>query len=331
MSREGRREVVIPLRRRSPAVWGLRIGLGLAATAALVYLAARQAEPQAAWRVLRAADPLPLAGALGAMLANIALKVWRWRWLFHPEAPRRLLAPLLVGQLGNVLLPGRMGDAARVWLAGRGGAGLGRSALTVLVEKAVDGLLLLGLAAGLVAFLPAAPELSAGRLAASGALGALFLVATLAAVWAPLRRRVLGLARLLGLAAHLEPPLAALGRPGVQLRLWGASLAIWLLAGLVNDLGFRAVGIDLPLTGGMLLAVTEIAGNNLAYSPAGVGVYHSICVVTLSLFGVGYERALSAAVLLHLVVYGPIVVGGLGSLWLAGRGPRPWRMWYNDE
>jgi uncharacterized membrane protein YbhN (UPF0104 family) len=104
----------------------------------------------------------------------------------------------------------------------------------------------------------------------------------------------------------------------VQLRLWTLSVAIWLLAGLVNHFGFRAVGLQLPLTAGLLLAVTEIAGTRLAYTPAAIGVYHWIAIVTLTAFGVGRTDALSAAVLLHLVVYLPILIGGLTAVWWEG-------------
>jgi uncharacterized membrane protein YbhN (UPF0104 family) len=101
-------------------------------------------------------------------------------------------------------------------------------------------------------------------------------------------------------------------------RLWTLSVVIWLLAGLVNHFGFRAVGLQLPLTAGLLLAVTEITGTRLAYTPAAIGIYHSIAIVTLAPFGVGPTDAFSAALLLHLVVYLPILIGGLAAVWWEG-------------
>ena len=147
----------------------------------------------------------------------------------------------------------------------------------------------------------------------------------------PFRQRLLHALRRLHLGplmTYFEDLIQAVGRLGalrkssMQLRLCAISIAIWLLAGLVNHLGFRAVHLDLPFAAGLLLAVTEIVGTEVAYAPAGVGVYHSICILTLSLFGVGFEPALSAAILLYLVVYVPILAGGLASLWIEGLGLR---------
>ncbi len=314
--------------------WGLRLGAGLAVTAVVAYLAWRQLDLRAAWMILRQASPLDLGLAMAAMLFNIALKVLRWQRLLPPAAGRltwdRLLRALMIGQLGNALLPVRLGDVARiaaVSAAERGTAG--PVLMTVVVEKAVDSLMLLAVLLGLFPFVALAPRPSYARLLLSVAALLLLGALTVLAMQEPARQRLLHLARRAPGARYLERAveviggLRALREPRAQLRLWGVSLAIWLLAGLVNHLGFRAVHLDVPLAAAYLLAVAEISGNNVAYAPGGVGVYHSICILTLALFGVRAERALSAAIVLHLVVYLPIVLGGLTSVWLESLDRRP--------
>ena len=310
--------------------WALRLGIGLFVTGAVIYFAAHEFNLHEAWATLARANLCYLALALAVMLANIGLKAWRWRWLYgtEPGCPSgaRLLNALMIGQLGNALLPARLGDVARIWAAGAGqAAGMGSALMTVLVEKAIDSFMLLATLAALLPFIVLAPWLKRSQLVLSvGLVGLLAMLALLAAN-APLRGRLLALLQRLPLGParpYLERTLQMVARlqglreRKVQTRLWASSLAIWLTAGLINQLGFLALHLSLPLAAGYLLAVTELTGNRVAYTPAGIGVYHYVCVLTLALYGVSFEAALGAGILLHLVVYMPIVLGGLAAVWL---------------
>ncbi|MGC8787539.1 MAG: lysylphosphatidylglycerol synthase transmembrane domain-containing protein [Anaerolineae bacterium] len=306
--------------------------LGLLVTANALWFIAREVDWRVTWAALSQADQRYLALALGAMLSNIIAKALRWQWLFYPAQqrlkPRHLLSALLIGQLGNVLLPTRLGDLARIWvISQRQRLALSQSLLTVAVEKALDSLMLLLVLAALLPVVPLPPWLSSSKLVLSGLLGLALGAWVALAAHEPLRQRMqqalqrlhLGaLARWLEEAMEAISHLRALRAGAVQARLWGLSLAIWLLSGCVNYFAFRAVRLDLPFAAGMLLAVTEITGTNVAYTPAAIGVYHSICILTLSLFGVPFTPALSVALFLYLVVYIPIIVGGLLAVWLEG-------------
>jgi len=83
-----------------------------------------------------------------------------------------------------------------------------------------------------------------------------------------------------------------------------------------NALTFQAIDLDVvPLVSPLLLVVL-MAGVILPTSPIQLGVFHYLCVLTLSVFGVEQNVALSYAILLHLVVYLPIVAGGVLGLWV---------------
>lgn len=343
--------------RPKPARFCLALALGVAVTAGVARFAVREFDWQAAWATVSRAQPGYLALSLAAMLLNIALKMVRWAWLLHPPTPAglergsnaakrrvrrhglclrgdslRLLLALLVGQLGNVLLPTRLGDVARVAVVCRGPRVTVSVALvTIVAEKALDGVLLLAILALLLPFIPLPPWLGRAPLALSASLalllGALLVLAAQerlhAYVLAHLQRCRLGMAqRLATTAAEALEALRSVATWRAQGRLWGITVSIWLLSGAVNHFGFRAVGLSLPFTAGTALAVTEIVGTRAAYAPAAVGVYHSICLLTLALFGVPAQAALSAAILLHLIVYLPILIGGLLSVWLTGLIPR---------
>lgn len=308
------------------------LALGLLVTAGVGWFAAREFDWRAVRASLAAADPRHLALAVAAMLLNIALKTLRWQWLLRPT-PRPLLfrdalAALMVGQLGNTLLPARLGDAARVGVVHRkAGVPLSLALWTLLAEKACDGVLL-GLVLG--ALLPVAAWqnwLGTTELALSALLVAGLLCLTWLATQERARQRVVQAMERLPLRPlprMMDDALQSLGAWRAvqdwraQVRLWAVTVAIWLLSGWVNQCGFHAVGLELPFSAGMLLAGTEIAGTRLAYTPAALGVYHSVAVLTLALYGVGAGEALGAAVLLHGVVYVPILVGGVAAAWSEG-------------
>lgn len=306
--------------------------LGVLVTLGVVWLVAREVDWRVTWGALSRADWRYLALALGAMLANIAAKAIRWQWLFYPQqerlSRRHLLTALLIGQLGNVMLPTRLGDLARLWLmSARQGIPWSVSLLTIVAEKALDSLMLLLVLVVLLPLVPLPPWLSTAKLALAGLLAVVLAAVVGVAAQRSLRQRVQQALERLGLctiAAWLERAMDAIARLQalrawpVQWRLWVLSVLIWLLAGLVNHFAFRAVRLDLPFAAGLLLALTEISGTNVAYTPAALGVYHSICILTLSLFGVSFAPALSAALLLYLIVYAPIVLGGLLSVWFEG-------------
>jgi uncharacterized protein (TIRG00374 family) len=234
----------------------------------------------------------------------------------------------MIGQLGNVLLPTRLGDVARMGVVHKkAGVALSWALLTLVAEKALDSVMLLVLLGALLPFVAwptwmSTTQLVFGALLAAGLIGLVWL-----ATQATVRHRLAQvLQRLLPgpIPRWTERILESLSawravqERAVQVRLWTLSVLIWLLAGLVNHFGFCAVGLHLPLTAGLLLAATEIAGTRLAYTPAAIGIYHSIAIVSLAPFGVGPTDALSAALLLHLVVYLPILIGGLAAVWWEG-------------
>ncbi len=54
----------------------------------------------------------------------------------------------------------------------------------------------------------------------------------------------------------------------------------------------------------------------LPTSPGRVGLFHYLCVITLQIFGVQRDIALSYGLVLHVLTYLPMAVGGPICLWL---------------
>jgi glycosyltransferase 2 family protein len=104
------------------------------------------------------------------------------------------------------------------------------------------------------------------------------------------------------------------------LKLAGWSALIWGLALLTNQLVLLAFGIHLPWTASVLLLVALQAGISIPSIPGKIGIFEYICVLALAVFRIDPSIALSYGILLHAVVYLPMLLAGLISFWLLGLG-----------
>ena len=91
---------------------------------------------------------------------------------------------------------------------------------------------------------------------------------------------------------------------------------VWGTAVLTNHIVLLAFEIQLPLVVSLMLLIALQAGITIPSLPASIGVFEFICVLTLGYFGIDDATALSYGILLHIIVYLPIIVGGLLTFWL---------------
>jgi uncharacterized protein (TIRG00374 family) len=307
------------------------LGLGVAVSLLALYLSIRDVRWPEVTAALSQADALLLVLALGSVLLNTWAKASRWKLLFYPQhlqlSTSDCVWALLIGQLANNLLPARLGELVRAYAVGEcSKVDKVLAFTTTLIEKALDSVMLLMLVAALSQFMPMPSWLRYSSLIVSAVLVVLLLTVT--TLGSRHRRSVtalegrngarskLAFLRALERLARASEELQALRHAGVQLRIWAWSIAIWIFAVATNSLTLCAVNLEVsPLLPPLLLVVLMV-GAVVPASPMRLGVFHYSCVLTLSMFGVESDAALSYAVLLHLVVYLPIVVGGVLGLWV---------------
>jgi uncharacterized membrane protein YbhN (UPF0104 family) len=323
------------LDRRPGLKRGVRWAVALLLAGIAAWLSVRQVEWAAVGQALARADGRLLAVALATVLFTTAAKAARWLVLLRGSQARigagRALRVLLIGQMGNSFLPARLGDVGRAVLAGRETRGGTAAALgTIVVEKALDGLMGLGVVGGLALWTPLPgwvrrPALGLGAVTA-GLLVVLLLAATRRG-WATARSRRLlrwlpaGVRAQVGRAvAGLALGLGSLRRPGAALAALALSGAVWGLAALTNVVTLAALGIEAPGWSPWLVLVAGYAVNLLPTLPAQVGVFEYACIVALAAAGVGPEAGLALGLVLHVVVYGPPAVLGPVSMAMEGVG-----------
>ncbi len=305
--------------------------IGLALGVVLLVLALESVDRAGLIAALTGTDPLLLCLALLTVGATVMAKALRWRLLFYPwhrtQSRGTLVSALLIGQMVNFLLPARLGEFVRAYVVGQRAGQRKLLALgTIVVEKVLDGLMLSLLLAFVCVVLPVPHWLRLSGAASGLALAVLLLTVLLLTGQ---RDRLLGamervdqavpvLGRL-GLSrrtAALADGLSSLQSRQVNLRLLVWTAGIWLLAGLTNCLVLLALDIEVPLLLGALVVLVVVhLGMVVPSSPARIGVFHYLCLLSLTLLGVDASQGLAYGFVLHFVVVLPVIFAGLLCLW----------------
>jgi uncharacterized protein (TIRG00374 family) len=267
---------------------------------------------------------LALSIALG--FASLWARAWRWGYLFPPgPRPSHLLRALLIGYMGNNLLPLRAGEVVRIYVASRHGPRFWTTVATVVVERALDGLALGLIVAGLLFLVPVPVEMRWSI--------AIFLALDLAAILvlamiavAPRICRVLIETifyrvgwlerRLIGFLGTMTEGLRGIRAPGNAIPVVLGSVAIWLSLALSVWTAMHAARLDLPLVASWVVLAFLGLGVSLPSSPGFVGVIQAATVLALALFAVPRAEALSFSLLFHASQFFPITAVGLVCLLL---------------
>jgi uncharacterized membrane protein YbhN (UPF0104 family) len=305
--------------------WWLPWALGAVGTVAAIAAIVIAVDVPAALGQIRQLDPVWLLPGLVVMVVQLLLRTARWSVLLSTTAGRRIgvpriLGPLLVGYLGNNLLPARAGEAVRaVLVAKREDIGLGEVAATVITERAIDLLTLLALGAVAIWLATGAVGSVGIVLAAVGLVG--FVVVRVVAQQAETRgwwdrlpsNRVIGLVRgLLGTLGRL--PL------GVLLACAGFSLAAWACDALLVLAAAKALGTDLTVLAAIAIGAGGVLGTAAPAAPGYVGTYELAAIAGGAAVGIASTVVLPIAIVLHLVSLIPYsIAGAVAMARLGGR------------
>lgn len=305
----------------------LRVGIGLTLGGLAFWWTVRQVNLKELAGILRGTLPEFLLLGILSVSVNLLAKILRWRVLLGQDGNliriNELISIMFSGQILNAIFPGRVGDIARIFLMGRYRAKVFVIG-TLALEKWLDTLafILLFLFAWLWGSLPNWMEGASTGLFVLTVVGSVGLASAVYFV-EPLKRVTMkGILRMpdklqIWLLRHLEPGFASLSMlRAVSAWMWVVlwTCVIWTTAILSNYFGLLALGLHLPLSASVVLLIGLQVGIVVAASPGALGVFEYICVLTLTFFGVAQTQALGAALLLHGLVYFPILIGGIWPL-----------------
>ena len=297
---------------------------GLLVSAVALYLVIRSFDVGDAAEVLVRANPAPLLGILAVVAVQVVLRSIRWSILIPTGGGRRLhftrlVPPMLVGYLGNAVLPARLGEPMRAVIAARRERiGTAESLGSVLVERVVD-VATLAPVALVGALLVGAPGWATGVLSVTAAGGIAVLVVLTTIGVTPLVRLAdrLGLATRPGIRSVVTRFVTTLGGPGRRsaiLAAAGISVAAWFLDAGSFWLAARSVGIELEYPAAMLIAGIAVLGTAIPSAPGFVGTFELAAAGVAGALGVAEAPALAMAVLVHVMTLLPLAIGGAVSV-----------------
>jgi uncharacterized protein (TIRG00374 family) len=306
------------LRRRLVVVFGVAISV------AALYLVLQSIDLGEAVDVLATADPLPLLAIVGVVGVQVVVRAFRWSLLLPRMRGKRipwarLVPPLLVGYLGNAILPARLGEPMRAVIAARRErVGMPEALASVLLERVVDVATLapVAFAAALLANAPSWATQVLGVIAAGG----LVILAILTTVGV---MPLVGLMDRLGLASRpvirgvIARFSASLGGPSRRLVVLSAasiSVASWFLDAGSVWLVATSVGVELDYPAAMLIAGVGTLGTAIPSAPGYVGTYELAVAGIAGALGVPPAQAFALALLVHAMTLGPVALGGAISV-----------------
>ena len=311
--------------------------VGLAISGALLWDALRGLRLGEVWAAIQGARYVWLIPGVVVYFVAVWARAWRWHYLLRPlkGIPTASMFPVVaIGYMGNNIYPARAGELLRAYvLRRREGVSISASLATVLVERALDGLVML---AFVFLNLPRLADLNS----ASGFAGSIrglaicgdfvFLGATLvfllmavmpgraqAAIrWftnrlVPRRFR----AGVEAVAARFVAGLAALRSPGGLAMVLATSVVIWLLETgkywfVMHAFPFEVDFFALMLMNGIVNLATTIPS-----APGYIGTFDRPGIAVLEAFAVDKALAAGYTLVLHAALWLPITL--LGAFYMA--------------
>jgi uncharacterized protein (TIRG00374 family) len=250
------------------------------------------------------------------------IRSWRWRYLLYGVKPIRLgplWASVMIGFMGNNLLPARLGELLRAHSLGRS-AGVSRSAClaSIVVERFLDIFVLL-IVFGVILLLRGLPpdirSWGAILLALAGPLLLLFVLFELRpGPFLALADRVLP-ARLRPTvrqaAMNFREGLASLRRP-VPL-LWAVcfSFLMWACLVAVVLLTLQTLSLRLPIDASIVVLVIMAIGTMIPAAPGYIGTLQYAGTLALLQYGVEKSTALSFTLVYHAGQWFPVTAVGI--------------------
>jgi uncharacterized protein (TIRG00374 family) len=303
--------------------WGVRLLAGIAVSAVFLYVTASGVDLQRVGELILRASPLLLVIVLGGVVAELAIRAFRWQRLLAgisaQPSYRRSFAFLCIGYFANTLLPARLGDLARAYLAARAFDAPRLATLgTIIVERLADGSMMLVVVLLLGSIVAAGGTFRETALALL-AVGIAGVVVVAVVILAGRRARLhtTRVGRLVtDLVGRLMLGATSLRTPSGAAYAVGATVVAFALSVLVMATTAAAVGLDLAPEHAILVTAGTALSLAIPAAPGSVGTYEFVGLTILVSLGLPAELSLATIVLVHVFATLPPTIAGFVALWL---------------
>lgn len=265
---------------------------------------------------------------------SYVIRAERWQYLLEPLGHtrfRNVFRATVIGFAASTVLPARAGEVIRPFvLARREGLNATSAFATIVVERVLDLVAVLMLLAIYLLWLDPGMEARdstvfrairvGGLTMAPVAVAALLVMFFLGGhpealhAWLLKAERVLPRAwahAVARLAKTFAEGFAVLRRPQRLLAALAWSIVLWVAIAVGIWAVARAFAIAMPIAGAWLMLAPLVVGVAVP-TPGGVGGFHeAFRIGATSFFGADNDSAVAAAIVLHALSFGPVVLVGL--------------------
>lgn len=303
--------------------------LGIFLSIIFVYLAFRRVDIRALEIKLKTADLTYILLALLPLSASYITRTLLWQRIISTLKNvdfSNTFSALMIGFLGNNILPGRAGEFMRAYVLGSK-ENIGKTLIlgTIVIERLFDIFTLL-LFLILSTFIFPMPKW-AKHIAVTTSILFLIVLAISYFILSSQNRLLekfgnklffLSNAKRRFVITRLDSFISGLGTlkmPKLILTIFTLSLLTWLLASVSILLTFKSLDISIPSYGPFFVVSIINLGLIIPSSPGYIGVYQFLCVISLSTFAVEKETALGFSIIYQALWFLPLTFLGLVFLW----------------
>lgn len=313
-----------------------QLWLGILISVVFLALALRGLHLPEVLDAVRKAQYLWLIPGIAAYFVGVYARAWRWHYLLRPIrslSTRHLFPVVTIGYLGNNIFPVRAGEILRLYVLKRNeDVGMASSLATILVERAFDGIVMLGfvflnlprLAVGEVG--PGVRALALGGAVLFLGATAAFMILALFPSWAA-RLADFGIDRVLpsrfrnrahALFGQFLIGLSSLRSPIDVLMVLASSIVIWLLETLKYWFVMHAFPFQVDFFTLMLMNGIVNLATTLPSAPGYLGTFDAPGIAVLEAAGVQPELAAGYTFVLHAALWLPVTL--LGAYYMLREG-----------
>jgi hypothetical protein len=319
--------------------WSVLV-LGLLVSVGLLWFAFRDLQLKQILEALQGANYWWLIPGVVVYFISVWFRSWRWGFLLRGSrrvSATRLFPVVVIGYMGNDVLPLRLGEVLRAYILWRRERiNIGTSLTTAVLERLFDGLtMVLFVLFGLL-FVPMSPFLSRLVTGASAAfLGALVMFLFLAARPQVMHRIAHSLIEalvpqrfrdpLLGLVEGVIDGLESLRSGRDVVIVFGVTLWVWILETVKYWFVSFAFDLHLPYFGILLMGGVVNLLTALPSLPGYIGTFEAGGIKVLEIIGASAGPAASYVLVLHAILLIPVTV--LGVVFMAREGVRWAEVW----
>lgn len=309
----------------------IKLGIAIAVSAVCVWISMKDVRLSEVAAALGRANYLGFFATMGLTILGFWVRAVRWRWLISTPKPvptNSLFSATMIGFMANNVLPFRLGEFVRPWALARKER-MSKTTLlaTIVVERAVDMLTLLGILGISLMVHPLSEATEGGRMvrAGAGVLIILCVVLTAAvvllesqprlaksvigAITGPLPERVRN--RVANMVVHFLEGLGLFRDLPRLAWVFLLSFGMFSIYALALAISMWSLGIQVPWYAGLTMLVITAIGIMVPAAPGYIGTLNLACVAGLALFSVGKELAVPFSWFYFVSQWLPITAVGL--------------------